>query len=71
MIPVPKWQTKSANPRVSTQKLLQVLRSEIWAYAIERLASDSSDFVTAAESSTKSPESEFPLETVVILARAG
>ena len=70
-IPVPKWQAKNANQRVSTQRLLQVLRSEIWAYAIERLDRDSSDFVTAAKRTTKSEQSEIPLEAAVILARAG
>ena len=71
VIPVPKWQEKNVNPRVSTQKLLQVLRSETWAYAIERLDRDSSDFVTAAEPTTKSQESEIPLEAAVVFARAG
>ncbi len=71
VIPVPKWQETNVKPRVSTQKLLQILRSEIWAYAIERLDSDSSDFATAAEPDTKSQESEIPLEAAVIFARAG
>jgi hypothetical protein len=70
-IPVPKWQAKNANQRVSAQKLLQVLRSEIWAHAIERLERDSSDFVTAAEPTTKSQESEILLESAAIFARAG
>ena len=71
VIPVPKWQAKNMNQRVSTQKLIQVLRGEIWAYAIERLDRNSSDFVTAAEPTTKSQESEIPLEAAVIFARAG
>jgi hypothetical protein len=70
-IPVPKWQAKSANQRVSAQKLLQILRSEIWAYAIERLDKDSGDFVAAVKRTTKSQESEIPLESAVIFARAG
>jgi hypothetical protein len=71
MIPVPKWQAKKVNPRVSTQRLLQALRSEIWAYAVERLDSDSSDFVTPAQRTTMSEELEMPLEAAVIFARAG
>lgn len=71
VIPVPKWQAKNASPRVSTQKLLQVLRGEIWASAIERLDRDSSDFVTTTEGITKSQESELPLESAVIFASAG
>lgn len=70
-IPVPKWQAKNANQRVSAQRLLQVLRSEIWAHAIERLDNDSSDLATTAEPTTKSQESELPLESAVIFARAG
>ena len=70
-IPVPKWQAKNANQRVSVQRLLQVFRSEIWANAIERLDKDPSDFVTAAEPTTKSQESENPLVGAVIFSRAG
>jgi hypothetical protein len=69
-MPIPKWQKENAN-RVSTQKLLQKLRSEIWAYAIERLEGDSGDFVIDPPKNTKSQESVFPLESVVIFARAG
>jgi hypothetical protein len=71
VIPVPKWQAKNANPRVSTQRLLQALRREIWAYAIERLETDSSDFATTARTTTKSQESDIPLASAVIFARAG
>lgn len=77
-IPIPKWQKGSTN-RVSTQKLLQKLRSEIWAYAMERLERnsderpevDSGDFVIDPPMNTKSQESEFPLELAAIFARAG
>ena len=71
VIPVPKWQAGRASPRVSTQKLLQVLRSEVWAYATERLEIGSCDFVPAAKQHTKSQESERPLETALLFARAG
>ena len=70
-IPVPKWQANQATQRVSTQKLLQTLRSEIWADVMTRFDKDSNDFVTAAKRSTKPQESEVPLETAVIFARAG
>jgi len=71
VIPIPKWQKANALSRISTQKLLQKLRSEIWAYAIERLEVDSSDFVINQANNTKSQESEFPLESVALFARAG
>ncbi|MCH8149790.1 MAG: hypothetical protein IH987_17695 [Planctomycetes bacterium] len=70
-IPIPKWQKPNAPGRVSTQKLLQKLTSEIWAYAIERLKGDSDDFVIDPAKNTKSQESEFPLELAAIFARAG
>ncbi len=70
-MPIPKWQKPNATGRVSTQKLLQKLRSEIWAYAIERLEGDSGDFVIDPATNTKSQESEFPLELAAIFARAG
>ncbi len=71
VIPIPKWQKDNTFGRVSTQKLLQKLRSEIWAYAIERLEGDSDDFVIDPATNTKSQESEFPLELAAIFARAG
>jgi len=71
VIPVPKWQKENASGRVSTQKLLQQLRSEIWAHAIERLEGNSGDFVSDPAKNTKSQESEIPLESVAISARAG
>jgi len=70
-IPVPKWQVNKGRVRVSTQKLLQVFRSEIWACAIQRLERDSSDFVCEDAPNTKSPESPMPLTSAVIFARAG
>ena len=69
-IPIPKWQKGNAH-RVSTQKLLQQLRSEIWAYAIKRLESDSDDFATTLTATTKSQESELKLAAAAIFARAG
>lgn len=70
-IPIPKWQKENTSGRISTQKLLQKLRSEIWAYAIERLERSSSDFVIDPTKNTKSQESRIPLESAAILARAG
>lgn len=78
-VAVPKWQRKMTLPRVSTQKLLRELRSEIWAHAIERLERDrmdrlesnSADFVTTPPADTKSQKPEFPLDAAVILARTG
>ena len=79
VIPVPKWQKANAH-HVSTQKLLQKLRSEIWAYAVERPQRDSTDqrperdstdFVTHPPATTKSQESMTSLAAAAIFARAG
>lgn len=70
-IRLPKWQANKATQRVSTQKLLQALRSEMWADVLTRFETDSNDFVTADEPNTKSQESKVPLETAAIFARAG
>lgn len=78
-VAVPKWQRKMTLPRVSTQKLLRELRSEIWSHAIERLerdrmdrlASNSADFVNAPPAHTKRQKPEFPLEAAALFARTG
>jgi hypothetical protein len=70
-LPIPKWQTSHATPRLSTQRILQTLRSEIWAYALERLEPNSCNFAATPTVDTKSQESEFPLDAAVISARAG
>lgn len=78
-VAVPKWQRKMTLPRVSTQKLLRELRSEIWSHAIERLerdrmdrlASNSADFVNAPPADTKRQKPEFPLEAAALFARTG
>ena len=70
-MPVPKWQKPNATGRVSRQKLLQKLRSEIWAYALDQLEGDCDDFMIDPAKNTKSQESEFPLELAAIFARAG
>jgi hypothetical protein len=70
-VPIPKWQAGQTNPRLSTQRLLQILRSEVWAHAMERPEQHSSGFASTAETITKPPESQFPLETAVWFARTG
>lgn len=70
-IPVPKWMAGRPHPRVSTQRLLQMLRSEIWAYAIDRLDNHYRDFVTEVNHNTKSTKPDIPLESAAIFARAG
>ena len=78
-VAVPKWQRKMKPPRVSTPKLLRELRSEIWAQAIERLQYDrldrlktnSTDFVNAPSADMKCQKPEFPIESAAIFAWTG
>ncbi len=56
-LPLPKWQHKDPQQRMSTQELLRQLRSEVWRYAIDHGQVDSDHFVTAPENVTKSSES--------------
>ena len=71
MIPSPKWRTHGARNRLSTQELIQQLRSEMWAYAIDQLDANSEDFVTASPAITKSPELQLPLGSAVLYANTG
>jgi hypothetical protein len=60
-----KWQTKAPAQRLSTQELVQELKSEVLAYALERLNPNSEDFVTDVGLCTKSSELSLPLETAL------
>lgn len=70
--PLPKWQKKEDTPgRVSAQKLLQELRSEIWACAFEQLDENFSRFVPEPSKHTKPQKLEIPLPAAVAFARSG
>lgn len=70
-LPLPKWQSKSAEQRLSTQELARQLRSEVWSYAIDRLMPDSNDFVAGLGSATKCPESNLPAVSALLYASTG
>ena len=70
-LPVPKWQRHLPQRRLSTDKLLQPLRNEVWAYALEQLDANSSDFVTTAPPDAKSPKLHLPLADALLYANAG
>lgn len=70
-LPLPKWQAKSNQQRLSTQELVRQLRSEVWAYALDRLWSNSNDFVTDPPLSTKRLESGGPALSTLLYASAG
>jgi len=68
---LPKWQSKRTEPRLSTQELVRQLRSEVWAYAIDRLVPDSDDFANDLTASTKCPESMLPAASAMLYAATG
>jgi hypothetical protein len=70
-LPLPKWQSKSTQQRLSTQELVRQLRSEVWAYALDRLLPDSNDFVTGPPASTNCLESALPAVSTLLYASAG
>lgn len=70
-LPLPKWQSKRTDQRLSTQELVRQLRSEVWAYAVNRLVSDSDDFATGLTASTKCPESTLPAVSAMLYAATG
>lgn len=58
LLPLPKWRKVGADCRLSTQRLVQMLRHEIWGQALEEITSDArtKDFVTGLMPGTKSPD---------------
>ena len=70
-LPPPKWRSKIQKRRITTQDLIQQLRSEVWAYALDRLCTQSEDFVTTASASTKSLQLQLPLAPAVLYAASG
>lgn len=70
-LPRPKWQHRLLRQRLSTEKLIQLLRNEVWAYALDQLAANSSDFATPPLTDTKSPKLQLPLANALLYANAG
>ena len=70
-LPPPKWQSRANKQRISTQKLIQQLRSEVWSYALEQLKANSNDFVAQTETTTKCPELQLPLYSTVLYTSTG
>ena len=70
-LPLPKWRNQASKQRISTQKLIQQLRSEVWSYALEQLKADSNDFVSQTEANTKRQELQLPLYSTVLYASTG
>jgi len=58
ILPLPKWQQGCARHRVTTQRLIQQLRQEVWGHALDQIAAPDGwdDFVTPDAPDTKSPD---------------
>ena len=70
-LPPPKWRNQATKQRISTQKLIQQLRSEVWSYALEQIKADSNGFVAQTEANTKCQELQLPLFSTVLYASTG
>lgn len=70
-LPLPKWQTKRDDQRLSTAELIRQLRSEVWAHALDLLCGNFDPFVTAPEAITKCPESQLPAASSLLYAAGG
>jgi len=70
-LPPPKWRNQTNKQRISTQKLIQQLRSEVWSYTLEQIKADSKDFVSQTGKNTKCQELNLPLYSTVLYASTG
>jgi hypothetical protein len=59
--PPPKWRCHGPKQRITTQELVQDLRSELWSLALEQPEGDSGHLVTEATADTKCPKPLLPL----------
>lgn len=70
-LPLPKWQRRVPQQRLSTEKLIRLLRNEVWAYALDQLDANSSDFATTSPEEAKSQKLQLPLTDALLYASAG
>ena len=70
-LPLPKWQAKRRDERLSTQELVRQLRSEVWAHALDTFSLDSDDFVDGTGSVTKSSELRLPAVSAMLYSATG
>lgn len=70
-LPLPKWQHKDPEQRMSTQELLRQLRSEVWRYVIDDAEMNFDHFVTVTPEVTKQPELQLPAAAALLYAATG
>lgn len=73
LLPLPKWQRRGTRSRLSTPRLVQLLRHEIWGHALDAIATaaEPGDFVNTQTPDTKSPELILAPEPPLGYARTG
>jgi hypothetical protein len=73
VLPLPKWQRSAAQCRLSTQRLIQIVRQEVWGHAMDTLTAEDAPghFVNADSADTKSPELILAPEPPLGYARTG
>jgi len=70
-LPPPKWRCGGPKQRITTQELVQELRSELWSQALEQPEGDSGHFVIALTADTKCPEPLLPLLPALLYGTTG
>ena len=68
-LPPPKWRAKSSG-RLTTQQMVQELRNEVWAKALDHLADGAQGFATIQHDDTKPLELSDNLRTAVLYGSA-
>jgi DDE superfamily endonuclease len=68
-VPLPKWRSRHPGT-MSTQQMVQQLRKEAWAYALNDLAQSNDDFVIGAAEATKPSKLCDSLASAVLLGSA-
>ena len=71
VLPPPKWRIPKTMARISTQRSLQQLHSEVWSYVLNVPEIHCNDFLTMDQVVTKCPESQLPLASTVLYVASG
>ena len=70
-MPPPKWRASSIKQGLSVQDLIQQLRREVWAYALDQLSANSGGFTTTLKPVLKLSECQLPLAPAAVYAANG
>jgi len=70
-VPPPKWRASDAKQGLSVQDLIQQLRREVWAYALDQLSASSGSFTTMLKPVLKLSKGQRPLASAAVYATNG